>query len=326
MISFDDMPEISRDLVKVNEHIETLCRSNNASMQKVIDWVLASRGKQIRPILTLLCSKLKGKKKDASEMAAVVEIAHTASLIHDDVIDNADERRGQLAVQKKFNREMAVYAGDFMIFVTLGRTNLRLKPWYRDMFQNLEIMCDGELAQFDNQYNCSISEEQYVSNIIGKTSSMFRIACVSGAYIGGCDDTERYAVGEYAANFGLLFQMRDDLMDFVSTKKVSLKTVHNDFKFGYYTLPAIHTFANPEYGDSLRHYAELARQQKYDQIDDEKINELIAAAGGFEYTYEKICKYASAAIDSLDCLPDTKHRRKLEELICYLLETTPVVA
>ena len=108
MISFDDMQEINRDLVKVNRHIETLCRSNNASMQKVIDWVLASRGKQIRPILTLLCSKLKGKKKDATEMAAVVEIAHTASLIHDDVIDNADERRGQLTVQKKFNREMAV--------------------------------------------------------------------------------------------------------------------------------------------------------------------------------------------------------------------------
>lgn len=325
MISFDDMPEINRDLVKVNEHIESLCKSNNASMQKVIDWVLASRGKQIRPILTLLCSKLKGKRKDASEMAAVVEIAHTASLIHDDVIDNADERRGQLAVQKKFNREMAVYAGDFMIFVTLGRTNLRLKPWYRDMFQNLEVMCDGELAQFDNQWNSDITEEQYISNIIGKTSSMFRIACVSGAHIGGCDETERYSIGEYAANFGLLFQMRDDLMDFVSTRKISLKTVHNDFKFGYYTLPAIHTFANPECGDELRSFAESARIGELENVDDEKINELITKAGGFEYTYKKIKAYASAAIDSLACFPDTKYRRKLEEIIQYLLETTPKV-
>ena len=233
MVNFDDIPELEKELEKVNRHIVRLCSSNNASMQKVIDWVLSVRGKQIRPVLTILCSKLNGKKKDASEMAAVVEIAHTASLIHDDVIDNADERRGILSVQKKFNREMAVYAGDFMIFVTLGRTNLRLKPWYRDMFQNLEVMCDGELAQFDNQWNCDISEEQYISNIIGKTSSMFRIACVSGAYIGGCDETERYSVGEYASNFGLLFQMRDDLMDFVSNKKASLKTVHNDFKSGY---------------------------------------------------------------------------------------------
>lgn len=325
MVNFEDMSELTKDLVKVNEHIERLCKSNNASMQKVIDWVLSARGKQIRPVLTLLCSKLKGKRKDASEMAAVVEIAHTASLVHDDVIDNADERRGILSVHKKFNREMAVYAGDFMIFVTLGRTNLRLKPWYRDMFQNLEVMCDGELTQFDNQWNCDITEEQYISNIIGKTSSMFRIACVSGAYIGGCDETERYAVGEYAANFGLLFQMRDDLMDFVSTKKVSLKTVHNDFKFGYYTLPAIHAFANPGCGKALRDYAESAKRGDYEHVNDEKINELIAEAGGFRYTYDKICSYAASAIDSLACLPDTKYRRKLEELVRYLLETTPKV-
>ncbi|MBR5712271.1 MAG: polyprenyl synthetase family protein [Lachnospiraceae bacterium] len=323
MISFEDMPEITKGLAKVNEHIERLCQSNNASMQKVIDWVLAARGKQIRPILTLLCSKLKEKKKDASEMAAVVEIAHTASLIHDDVIDNADERRGQMTVHNKFGREMAVYAGDFMIFVTLGRTNLRSKPWYKDMFQNLEVMCDGELAQFDNQYNVDISEEQYVSNIIGKTSSMFRIACVSGAHVGGCDETERYAVGEYATYFGLLFQMRDDLMDFVSTNKVSLKTVHNDFKFGYYTLPAIYTFANAEYGDELREYARLAKEGRFDEVDDDKISEIIAAAGGFTYAYGKIRKYAASAIDSLACMPDTKYRRKLEELIQYLVETTP---
>lgn len=89
-----DMPEIDAELQRVNAHIERICRSNSESMQKVLDWVLAARGKQIRPILTLLCTRLKGKKADATEIAAVIEVCHTASLIHDDIIDEADSRRG----------------------------------------------------------------------------------------------------------------------------------------------------------------------------------------------------------------------------------------
>ena len=100
-------------------------------MQNMMDCILVARGKQLRPILTVLCSKLKGKRVDATEIAAVIDICHTASLIHDDIIDEADIRRGELSLQKKFGKEMAVYAGDFMIFATIGRTNLMNKPWYK---------------------------------------------------------------------------------------------------------------------------------------------------------------------------------------------------
>ena len=104
------------ELTRVNQHLERLCQSQNPSMQKILQWVLQARGKQLRPILTLLFAKLAGKQVDATEIAAVIEICHTASLLHDDVIDEAELRRGQLSVQKKFGREMAIYAGDFMIF------------------------------------------------------------------------------------------------------------------------------------------------------------------------------------------------------------------
>lgn len=159
-------------------------------------------------ILTLLCSRLKGKKADATEVAAIIEICHTASLIHDDIIDDADTRRGQLSVQKKFGREMAVYCGDFMIFAAMGRTDLRIKPWYRAMFSRLEMMCDGEISQYDNQYNTDINEEKYMENIVGKTSAMFIIACEAGAYEGKCDLDEIEAIDEFAKNLGLLFQIR----------------------------------------------------------------------------------------------------------------------
>ena len=171
MINIEDVPGLETELQMVNTHIERLCRSNNKSMQKMLDWVLNARGKQIRPILTLLCARLKGKAVDATEVAAVIEICHTASLIHDDIIDEADTRRGQLSVQKKFGKEMAVYAGDFMIFSTIRRTGLKNKPWYGLMFDKLETMCDGEVSQFDNRYNTEITEEKYIENILGKTSA-----------------------------------------------------------------------------------------------------------------------------------------------------------
>lgn len=318
MIKFEELPEMEEQLRKVNKHIERLCESNSPSMQEMMDWVLQSRGKQIRPILTLLCSKLKNKKVDATEMAAIIEMCHTASLIHDDVIDDADQRRGQLSVQKKFGREMAVYAGDYMIFATLARTNVKLKPWFRRMFEKLEVMSDGEVRQFDNRFNTEITEQQCIENIIGKTSAMFEIACGAGAYEGKCNENEVRAVERFAVYFGLLFQLRDDLMDFVSTEQLSKKTIHNDFWCGYYTLPAIHTFQNPQYGEELKQIAKDLKNGIYKDDTDDRIHALIQNAEGFVYTLKLLEDYKVEALKCLDVFKDTVAKKKLIELIDIL--------
>ena len=124
IMDLEGLSLLESELARVNQHIERMFRSQNPSMQKILQWVLQARGKQLRPILTLLCAKLAGKQIDATEIAAVIEICHTASLLHDDVIDEAELRRGQLPVQKKFGREMAVYAGDFMIFSAIVKVRL----------------------------------------------------------------------------------------------------------------------------------------------------------------------------------------------------------
>lgn len=124
IMDLEGLSLLEPELARVNQHIERMFRSQNPSMQKILQWVLQARGKQLRPILTLLCAKLAGKQIDATEIAAVIEICHTASLLHDDVIDEAELRRGQLPVQKKFGREMAVYAGDFMIFSAIVKVRL----------------------------------------------------------------------------------------------------------------------------------------------------------------------------------------------------------
>ena len=305
MINIEDVPGLETELQMVNTHIERLCRSNNKSMQKMLDWVLNARGKQIRPILTLLCARLKGKAVDATEVAAVIEICHTASLIHDDIIDEADTRRGQLSVQKKFGKEMAVYAGDFMIFSTIRRTGLKNKPWYGLMFDKLETMCDGEVSQFDNRYNTEITEEKYIENILGKTSAMFSIACGSGAYEGKCKDSEVLAAERFAEKFGLLFQLRDDLLDFVSTDDLAKKTIHNDFWCGYYTLPAIYSFSDCRNGAKLKQIAMDIKNGLYSELTDKRIAELISVSDGFGYTLRMIDQYAEEAKQSLNVFKDS---------------------
>lgn len=321
MIDIKDVPGLEEELRQVNRSIERLCYTENPTMKKLMDWVLISRGKQIRPILTLLCARLKGKQADAVETAAVIEICHTASLIHDDIIDDADMRRGVESLQKKFGKEMAVYAGDFMIFSAIARTKLVNKPWYRKMFSKLEIMCDGEVGQYDNQYNTYITEERYLNNIIGKTSSMFGIACESGAYEGKCNEEEREAVEKFAEYFGLLFQLRDDLMDFVASVNESKKTVHNDFWCGYYTLPAIHTFEDSDCGERLKAIARDLKNKPRNDSDDREIAQLIAKAHGYSYTVEKIKEYAQLAKDQLSIFKSSIAKDKLIEMIELLLDS-----
>lgn len=315
MINLEDIPGIDTELKMVNEHIEHLYRSNSESMQKMLDWVLKARGKQIRPLLTLLCARLKGKCVDVTEAAAVIEICHTASLVHDDIIDEADTRRGQLSVQKKFGREMAVYAGDFMIFAAISRTGLKKKPYYGLIFEQLERMCDGEVNQFEHRYDIEITEEKYIENVIGKTSAMFCIACKTGAYEGKCNDNEIFAAERYAENFGLVFQLRDDLLDFLPTNELSKKTVHNDFWCGYYTLPVIHSFSDCRHGAELKQIAVDIKNSLYSELTDKRIAELISASEGFEYTLMMIDQYAREAKQSLNVFKDSIARKKLQELV-----------
>ncbi|MCM1181516.1 MAG: polyprenyl synthetase family protein [Clostridium sp.] len=315
IMDLEGLSLLEPELMRVNQHIERLFQSQNPSMQKILQWVLQARGKQLRPILTLLCAKLAGKQIDVTEIAAVIEIYHTASLLHDDVIDEAELRRGQLSVSKKFGREMAVYAGDFMIFSAISRTSLVNKPWYRELFGNLESLCDGEIGQFDNRFNTEISEEQYLQNIIGKTCSVFRIACLVGAYEGKCNKAERQAAERFAESLGIAFQLRDDLMDFIATDTDAAKTVHQDFRSGYYTLPAIYTFAHPGCGELLRRIAaDIQSGVGCWEGATAEISKLIESADGYGYTMRLIRGYCEEAICALNVFQNSEAKHCLKRI------------
>lgn len=310
---------LAKNLAILNNRIRALCRANSPSLQKVVDWIFSAPGKQIRPILTFLCYGLDGRTRggDPVEAAAITEICHTASLVHDDVIDGADMRRGVLSVQKKFGKEMAVYTGDFMIFSVMRHTRLANRLWYRDMLDYLQVMCDGEVSQYDHQYDLEITEEQNLVNIVGKTSSMFQLACTSGAYEGGIRGRRLEAVDSFARHLGILFQFRDDYMDFVATSEASRKSAHEDFRSGYYTLPAIHAFRDPVAGPQLREIALGLKESGGVATPEQtaRINELVAAAGGFDYTIGRIREEADAALAALDVFDESPSKERLRSFV-----------
>ena len=202
-----------------------------------------------------------------------------------------------------------------MIFSAISRTSLVNKPWYRELFGNLEILCDGEVEQFDNRFNTEISEEQYLQNIVGKTCSVFRIACLAGAYEGKCNKAERQAAEHFAESLGLAFQLRDDLMDFIATDTDAAKTIHQDFSYGYYTLPAIHTFAYPDCGELLRKIvADLQSGMRYREEATAEISKLIEDADGYGYTMRLIREYCEEAIRALNVFRNSEAKHCLKRI------------
>ncbi len=231
--------EIEKDLNDLNEEIANILRSKDEQMQEVVDWAVGVKGKQLRPRMLVWISRYKKnvRNKKAILYGAALEIIHIASLVHDDVIDEADMRRGRESVQAKFGKKMAVYAGDYMIFSVFDRFYRESDLKFAYIIGSLNDVCYGELGQNKNLYNLKISSEQYLQNIYGKTGVAFELACKTGATVGGLKSKEIELFSAYGKSFGILFQIRDDLLDYQDSN--TEKTAFNDFVSGVYTLPLI---------------------------------------------------------------------------------------
>lgn len=307
---------LQQQLTTVNEHMNRLLKSKNEMMQEVMDWVLASKGKQIRPMLTLLCVRFGNREIDVTEYAAIIEICHMASLVHDDIIDEADYRRGQLSVQKKFGKKMAVYAGDYMLFSVIGHTNCRFSNRHKRIYAMLEQICEGELGQTSNLYNLDITIEKYLENIAGKTATMFELACNVGATEAKCSKKIIEALSLYGKNLGMMFQIRDDLIDFSSTLQKEGKPVCQDFANGIYTLPILLACKTKEYKEKFGQLAKRYQEQKEERdILNKEILDLITQSNAYEACESYMMGYYEEAKQALTLLPDGVEKEVLIALL-----------
>ena len=288
---------------------------------QALEHVRAKGGKRMRPILILLMTKSFGKVTPVAQYAAVgLELLHTASLVHDDVVDESGERRGQASVNASYNNKVAVLVGDYILstaLLSIARTN------------DCDIVCDlaelgrtlsnGEILQLTNIVNTNFSEEVYFEVIRQKTAALFESCAVIGAKAGGADKQAVEAARAFGHNVGIIFQIRDDIFDYYQSADLG-KPTGNDMAEGKLTLPVLYALNTT--GDTQM--ADLARKVKARNVSAEEIAQLVEFTknnGGIAYAERKMAECQALAMDFIDhYVADTQLKNALKAYVDFIID------
>lgn len=280
----------------------------------------SSEGKMIRPRLLMMVSEYGTCRRDVQErlykLGAIVEMTHLASLIHDDIVDDAPFRRGKPSVQHKYGKSAAVYAGDFL----MSRISyyLMLEGQNRSgmiLSKAVEEMCAGEIGQAMCRYQEDVTIRQYLQNIHGKTVALFMACCRIGAMESGCSEKTITQLESFGECLGYMFQLRDDLLDFTTEQTVTGKNAHQDFREGIYTLPVLLAQKKPGGVEALHPFMEKSAAGTLTGRDICEMEGLVAELGGMTETWDLIHTYQKQAEMLLEALPSREVSSSLRKLI-----------
>ena len=306
---------IEKEMAMFNSYFESQFKSDLPLLDSALRYVNEGTGKKMRPILLLLVAKYLGNvniKMLAS--ASAMEMLHTASLLHDDVIDESDKRRGRPSVNVAYNNSIAVLVGDYILSQSLN--NAATTRDYR-IVEELSILgkalTRGELMQLDLQRNGSYSEENYISVIKYKTASLFVCCCACAVYSADADTEMLERFKKFGENIGICFQMKDDLFDYYSNDVG--KPTGSDMREGKITLPALYVLANSNnlLLEPIR--AKLSASQYLDENEIEQLISISIEEGGIGYAEKMIEHYRAEA---LALLPDDISDELREALTAYI--------
>ena len=292
----------------------------NPLLKSVLDYITQRNGKMMRPILTLLVAKEFGSVSQATYHTGVtLEMLHTASLVHDDVVDESTERRGQLSVNAIYNNKVAVLVGDYLLataLVQVGKThNYAIIDVVSRLGQNLS---EGELLQLSNVSNLQFSEEIYFDVIRKKTAVLFAACTKSGALSVGVTDEQAEFARQFGEYIGLCFQIKDDIFDYYDSKEIG-KPTGNDMLEGKLTLPVLYAL-NSTKDESAE---EIAVKVKNGTASADEIARLIEFAkqqGGIEYAVQTMFAYKEKALSLLASLPDSDVKAGLAAYLDYVVD------
>lgn len=309
---------IQYDLAKVEESLKSVSSVGFSGLSELLGYSLESGGKRIRPALTLLCGKFYDYDIDyLLPMAAAVELLHTATLVHDDAIDDSDVRRGRPTVNKVWGEDKAVLLGDYL-FAKAGEFcastgNIRVVKLFS---RTLATISGGEIRQSFDAFVLEQTREEYFQRVAAKTASLFCLATESGAVLSRAPEKSVQGLIEYGHNLGIAFQIVDDILDFVGTERELGKPVGSDLVQGTLTLPAMLL---------LEYYPEDNPVRKLFQERDKLENvkraiELVRNSPIIDRCYAVAADYCARACQSLNLLPDCPSRQALVELADYVVK------
>jgi octaprenyl-diphosphate synthase len=303
---------VREDLDKVEREIGLEAIASVDAITYIGQYLQSGGGKRLRPILVLLCGKLFGESRPGLvRMAAVVEMIHTATLVHDDVIDMAKSRRGRPSINVVWGNHTSVLAGDWL-YMQAFQVALRERNFpVLDLLINLtQMMVEGELLQLERIGKIGVTEADYMELIDRKTASLFSGCARLGAISSGADESSEARLGEYAWNLGIAFQLIDDILDFTSREKILGKPVGNDLREGKVTLPLIYALESAE-PEERRLVETVLADGSYDQVPFGKILHVLHRYRGIERAQEKAQEFTEKARAIIGEFPASPYQRAL---------------
>lgn len=312
---------IRRELVLVDEEFERQARSNIQIIAHIGRYLHQTGGKRVRPALLILAAKVLDEATDEPliRLATVMELLHTATLVHDDIIDGADMRRGRRAVSSQWGNNTAVLMGDWL-YMSAFETALQQRDLsvLDALTEATRKMTEGELIQMTLIGNMRITEEQHLDIVRRKTGFLFSASCRVGGILRGASEHEQQAFAEYGINLGIAFQLTDDLLDFTSDVEKLGKPVLSDLREGKLTLPLIRLLeAHPELSTVVRAAME---EENGETKPAEEVLALLSEYGELERAREDAYVYAGRAREALAVFPDNQYRRALEDIAQFIVD------
>ena len=287
------------------------CSPQTAGIEQMLGHIRSRSGKMLRPGLVLLSGLCCGKiGPEHIQVAAIFEIIHEATLLHDDVIDDADKRRGQYALNKLYGNESAVLLGDFLLSRVFGMSADLPSDIAKEIASAAGRTCQGELNQNLQKKNWQLNEDQYIEIITDKTAAIFGSCCQIGAQLGGADENMSQRIGSYGLNLGIAFQIVDDVLDIIGDEEKAGKTLGTDLSATKPTLPLIHLLGS---------VSESKRKEIIDIVDSGEQNAgstlstMFTDNGCLEYSRACVRRYIDEAIKALESVPESTARTALIE-------------
>jgi octaprenyl-diphosphate synthase len=313
---------VSPELELVEEEFERQARSNIQVIAYIGDYLRRSGGKRVRPALTILSNYAaggQGANAGSIRMATVMEFLHTATLVHDDVIDKAQTRRNRPSINSEFGNQTAVLMGDWL-YMSAFETSLAERS-----LEILDIltavtrkMTEGELLQLTLVGRTDVSEEQYFDVIARKTAYLFSACCEIGALLGRAKPNVQNMLRDYGMNLGIAFQLIDDLLDFTSSEDVLGKPAGADLLEGKVSLPLIFLLQrNPEIRSAVQ---TVISEAGYQSITRAQLLDALEETGALQLALDRAIEYATAAQTALECLGDSPHAQVLASIPAYIVE------
>ncbi|ACO03687.1 MAG TPA: polyprenyl synthetase family protein [Persephonella sp.] len=317
------MKILSREVLKeIEERLSKYMDSEVEFILKIGNYILDSGGKRLRPVLVLTFSKLlKGENEERDyPIAVAMEYLHTASLLHDDVVDGAETRRGKAAANRVFGNDTTVLTGDYMyanalyLFSVYGDIDM-----IRNVSDAVKKMSEGQLLELKKIGDIDMREEDYFRILEGKTAVLFGSCCYVGTALGGGSDKQKKSAYNYGLSIGIAFQLIDDLLDYIADEKKLGKPVCNDLREGKITYPLLSVLDKLS-EDEKEFVKGVIRDLNPDKKHIERVKNMVKEKGGFDKTIEKAREYVDTAVRELENFPDSEYLKELEELAKYIVE------